>query len=53
MVDTNAAVRASEALNPHAACKAEVVETLALIGDKWTVMVVGATDPLQRDPSPR
>src|ERR1700733_3474833 len=42
MVDTNTAVRASEALNPHAACKAEVVETLALIGDKWTVMVVGA-----------
>jgi DNA-binding HxlR family transcriptional regulator len=42
MVDTNTAVRAPEALNPHAACKAEVVETLALIGDKWTVMVVGA-----------
>ena len=42
MVDTNTAVRAQEALNPHAACKAEVVETLALIGDKWTVMVVGA-----------
>ena len=42
MVDTNTAVRASAALNPHAACRAEVVETLALIGDKWTVMVVGA-----------
>jgi DNA-binding HxlR family transcriptional regulator len=42
MVDTNTAVRASEALSPHAACKAEVVDTLALIGDKWTVMVVGA-----------
>jgi DNA-binding HxlR family transcriptional regulator len=42
MVDTNTAVRAPEAFNPHAACKAEVVETLALIGDKWTVMVVGA-----------
>ncbi len=41
MVDTNTAVRASGALNPHAACAAEV-ETLALIGDKWTVMVVGA-----------
>jgi len=41
MVDTNTAVRAPEASNPHAACKAEV-ETLARIGDKWTVMVVGA-----------
>jgi DNA-binding HxlR family transcriptional regulator len=41
MVDTNTAVRAREASNPHAACKAEV-ETLARIGDKWTVMVVGA-----------
>ena len=41
MVDTNTAVRAPEAANPHAACKAEV-ETLARIGDKWTVMVVGA-----------
>ena len=41
MVDTNTAVRASEASNPHAACRAEV-ETLALIGDKWTVMVVAA-----------
>src|ERR1700733_5280731 len=41
MVATNTAVRASEASSPHAACKA-VVETLARIGDKWTVMVVGA-----------
>src|ERR1700719_747344 len=41
MVDTNNSVRASGALNPHEACKAEV-ETLALIGDKWTVMGVGA-----------
>jgi DNA-binding HxlR family transcriptional regulator len=41
MVDTNTAVRAPEASNPHAACKA-IVETLARIGDKWTVMVVGA-----------
>jgi DNA-binding HxlR family transcriptional regulator len=41
MVATNTAVRAPEASNPHAACKA-IVETLARIGDKWTVMVVGA-----------
>src|SRR5258708_20781372 len=41
MVDTNTSVRASGALNPHEACKAEV-ETLARIGDKWTVLVVGA-----------
>ena len=42
MVDTNTAVRASAALNPHhEACKAQV-ETLARIGDKWTVLVVGA-----------
>lgn len=41
MVDTNTAVRAPEASNPHEACRA-VVETLARIGDKWTVMVVGA-----------
>src|ERR1700738_2944803 len=39
MVDTNTAVRAPEA--SRAACKAEV-ETLARIGDKWTVLVVGA-----------
>ena len=41
MVATNTAVRAPEASSPHAACKA-VVETLALIGDKWTVVVVSA-----------
>jgi DNA-binding HxlR family transcriptional regulator len=41
MVDTNTAVRGPEASTPHAACKA-IVETLARIGDKWTVMVVGA-----------
>src|ERR1700693_5982722 len=41
MVDTNTAVRAPEASNPHAACKAQVA-TLARIGDKWTVLVVGA-----------
>jgi DNA-binding HxlR family transcriptional regulator len=41
MVDTNTAVRAPEASSPHEACKA-VVETLARVGDKWTVMVVGA-----------
>jgi DNA-binding HxlR family transcriptional regulator len=41
MVDTNTAVRVPETSSPHAACKA-VVETLARIGDKWTVMVVGA-----------
>src|SRR5258706_4393560 len=41
MVDTNTSVRASGALNPHEACKAEV-EAVAGIGDKWTVMVVGA-----------
>src|SRR6202045_3989590 len=41
MVATNTAVRAPEASNSHAACKA-VVETLARIGDKWTVLVVGA-----------
>src|SRR6202045_3946615 len=41
MVDTNTAVRASALLSPHEACKAQV-ETLARIGDKWTVLVVGA-----------
>src|ERR1700684_2924604 len=46
MVDTNTAVRAPEASNPHAACRAEV-ETLALIGDKWTVMVGGALSKVQ------
>ena len=41
MVDTNTAVRAPEASNPHEACKA-AVDTLARISDKWTVTVVGA-----------
>jgi DNA-binding HxlR family transcriptional regulator len=41
MVDKNTSVRASGASISHAACEAEV-ETLARIGDKWTVMVVGA-----------
>src|SRR3984885_13672590 len=41
MVATNTAVRAPEASSSRAACKAEV-ETLARIGDKWTVMGVGA-----------
>ena len=41
MVDTNTAVRASAALDPHESCKAQVA-TLARIGDKWTVLVVGA-----------
>ena len=46
MVDTNTAVRALEASHSDASCDVEnckaVVETLARIGDKWTVMVVGA-----------
>lgn len=41
MVDTNTVVRAMEASNSSEVCKS-VVETLARIGDKWTVMVVGA-----------
>src|SRR6202790_4383583 len=41
MVDTNTAVRTPEASNPPEACKA-VIEPPARIGDKWTVMVVGA-----------
>jgi DNA-binding HxlR family transcriptional regulator len=41
VVDTNSAVRASEAASSDEACKA-IVETLARIGVKWTVMVVGA-----------
>jgi DNA-binding HxlR family transcriptional regulator len=41
MVATNTAVCVVEAASSRAACKAEV-ETLARIGDKWTVMVVGA-----------
>jgi DNA-binding HxlR family transcriptional regulator len=46
VVDTNIAVRALEALHSDEGCNDEnrkaVVETLARIGDKWTVMVVGA-----------
>jgi DNA-binding HxlR family transcriptional regulator len=41
MVGTNTAVRVPEASSPHEACRA-VAETLARIGDKWTVMVVAA-----------
>lgn len=37
--DTNTAVRAAE--HEHSACRASI-ETLARIGDKWTVLVVGA-----------
>jgi len=39
--DTNIPVRAIEASDSHEGCR-EVVPTLARIGDKWTVMVVGA-----------
>ena len=46
MVDTNIAVRALEASHSNESCNGEnrkaVVEALARIGDKWTVMVVGA-----------
>ena len=41
MSDTNIPVRAIEASDSHEGCR-EVVPTLARIGDKWTVMVVGA-----------
>ena len=41
MSDTNIPVRAIEASDSHEGCRA-VVPTLARIGDKWTVMVVGA-----------
>ena len=41
MTDTNIPVRATEASDSHEGCR-EVVPTLARIGDKWTVMVVGA-----------
>ncbi|MEA3103390.1 helix-turn-helix domain-containing protein [Caballeronia mineralivorans] len=41
MSDTNIPVRATEASDSHEGCR-EVVHTLARIGDKWTVMVVGA-----------
>ena len=40
MVDTNTAVRATR--SNHDACRGAVTETLARIGDKWTVLVVGA-----------
>ncbi|HEY2561697.1 MAG TPA: helix-turn-helix domain-containing protein [Caldimonas sp.] len=48
MVDTNSAVRAPEGASSTEACR-PVVETLSRIGDKWTVMVVGAlsTGPLR------
>jgi DNA-binding HxlR family transcriptional regulator len=44
MADTNTAVRAREASHSDAGCNDEnrkaIIETLARIGDKWTVMVV-------------
>ncbi|MDB5859945.1 MAG: hypothetical protein JWQ76_3634 [Ramlibacter sp.] len=40
MVDTNIAVRAAEVTESRESCRT-VVETLARVGDKWTVMVVG------------
>jgi DNA-binding HxlR family transcriptional regulator len=48
MVDTNSTVRAPEAASSTEPCRAQV-ETLSRIGDKWTVMVVGAlsTGPLR------
>jgi DNA-binding HxlR family transcriptional regulator len=46
MIATNTAVRALEAPNSNEGCNDEnrkaIVETLARIGDKWAVMVVGA-----------
>jgi DNA-binding HxlR family transcriptional regulator len=39
--DTNIPVRATEASDSREGCR-EVVHTLARIGDKWTVMVVGS-----------
>ncbi len=41
MCDTNIPVRATEASDCHEGYR-EVVHTLARIGDKWTVMVVGS-----------
>jgi DNA-binding HxlR family transcriptional regulator len=41
LTDTNIPVRATEASDPHEGCRA-VAHTLARIGDKWTVMVVGS-----------
>jgi DNA-binding HxlR family transcriptional regulator len=40
LVDTNTAVRTTR--SNHDACRGAVTETLARIGDKWTVLVVGA-----------
>ncbi|MGQ7932315.1 winged helix-turn-helix transcriptional regulator [Paraburkholderia sp. D1E] len=41
MTDTNIPVRATEVPDSYEGCR-EVVHTLARIGDKWTVMVVGS-----------
>ena len=41
MSDTNIPVRATEASDSREGCR-EVIPTLARIGDKWTVMVVGS-----------
>ena len=41
MSDTNIPVRATEASDSRQGCR-EVIPTLARIGDKWTVLVVGA-----------
>ncbi|MCU1717471.1 winged helix-turn-helix transcriptional regulator [Pseudomonas sp. 5P_3.1_Bac2] len=41
MTDTHTDVRNEAPLNGHNSCKA-IAETLARIGDKWTVLVVGA-----------
>ncbi len=41
MIDTNTAVRRADGPPSHEACQ-EIVDTLTRIGDKWTVMVVGA-----------
>jgi DNA-binding HxlR family transcriptional regulator len=40
MVDTNTAVRDAGGMPGHEGCK-EIADTLARIGDKWTVLVVG------------
>jgi DNA-binding HxlR family transcriptional regulator len=40
MGDTNTAVRDAGGMPAHEDCK-EIADTLARIGDKWTVMVVG------------
>ncbi|WP_322028153.1 helix-turn-helix domain-containing protein [Burkholderia sp. BCC1977] len=41
MAETNIRVRNVDAAPNHERCK-DVIDTLARIGDKWTVMVVGA-----------